>query len=155
MPLNCESARPVRVEFGCRVKAAGFARAFLGRHRRYGILGAEYGLALDRALGPTVEVGVSGPKESEETRVLLEAAAGAVGAAKAVRWTDSGDKPRAYLCAGERCLPPLTDPARLAEAVREGGRRPGGDEAGVPGAGNGTFLREVEAGEAPPPVDPG
>ncbi|MEW6031534.1 MAG: DUF255 domain-containing protein [Bacillota bacterium] len=121
---------------------------FLGPHRRHGVLAAEYGLALDWAAGPTAEVTVSGRRDDPGARALFFQAAAAVSGARAVRWSFPEGEERAgavlHLCSGERCLEPLTDPARVREAVREAGRR---EPAGAGEAGR---REPAGAGEAVP-----
>jgi len=105
---------------------------FLGPHRRYGTMAAEYALALDRAVGPTAEVTITGedggPTDQASFALFVEAAA-AVSAARSVRWPPgpgAAAGPSARICSGQRCLAPIGDPAGLAVAVREAAERGGG-----------------------------
>ena len=105
---------------------------FLGPHRRYGTMAAEYALALDRAVGPTAEVTITGedggPTDQVSFGLFVEAAA-AVSAARSVRWSPGSGAPvgpSARICSGQRCLAPIGDPAGLAVAVREAAERDGG-----------------------------
>ena len=126
---------------------------FLGPHRRYGTMAAEYALALDRAVGPTAEVTITGenggPTDQASSGLFVEAAA-AVSAARSVRWSPGSGAPAgpsALICSGQRCLAPVGDPAALAVAVREAAERDGG------GAGA-TFPSPEEAGRDAPGARP-
>ncbi|HCW51163.1 MAG TPA: thioredoxin domain-containing protein, partial [Clostridiales bacterium] len=58
-----------------RAEAERALVVFLGPHRRYGILAADYALALDRAVGPTAVLTVSGEPEDPAVRALAREAA--------------------------------------------------------------------------------
>jgi uncharacterized protein YyaL (SSP411 family) len=125
---------------------------FLGPHRRYGTMAAEYALALDRAAGPTAEVTITGedggPNDQASFALSIEAVA-AVSAARSVRWPEASEAqagspagpapgsgaatgPSARICSGQRCLAPIGDPAGLAVAVRDAAER--GREPAAPPA---------------------
>jgi len=145
---------------GRRAFAREILSGFLGQHRRHGILAADYGLALDWAIGPTVEVAVSGSREEERAAKLLIACAGAVSAARALRRSVPGEdddaEPAAYICVGQKCLEPVQDPLRAVEVIRRAGRRErfpedSGAAGGLELPAGGGEGRE----EAPPPPQSG
>jgi hypothetical protein len=131
-----------------RVQAERALVVFLGPHRRYGILAADYALALDRAVGPTAVLTVAGEPEDPAVRALAREAAAAVCAARTVRWAgreevggeqvgeawagepEAGEpealrqaKPRVTVCADGRCLAPVADPGEVREAALRAARR--------------------------------
>jgi hypothetical protein len=120
---------------GLRTIAAGALAHFLGPHRRQGLLAAGYALALDWWAGPTAVAVVSGRADDERTRVLHFEAAAAVSAARANTKAKSVgvdppaetdlSAPAVLICAGDRCLPPVRDPDRVATALRLAAGRSG------------------------------
>ncbi|MFN3974787.1 MAG: thioredoxin domain-containing protein [Dehalococcoidia bacterium] len=104
--------------------------AFAGSVQDYGEHAAPYAREVLRQLFPPVEVSIVGPGDALETRALLEAAFsipypcidpilvdGGDAEALASRGFTKGEKPQAYVCLQGACLPPIDDPARLAEAI--------------------------------------
>jgi len=96
--------------------------AFVDTYREYGELAAVYGLAVDRLKNPPVEVTIEGGPEDPDTQALLRAAAKLDPPhleIKPIRATDPGAPALAHVCLDTLCLPPVSDPSKLAGTVAE------------------------------------
>ncbi len=118
-----------------RERAAGVLGALKGDAERHGVLGASWGLAAAHVLSEPVAVHLVGPADDPALQALARAAWSAWLPGGVVEILDPGRNgerlaalgypaegaPRAYVCVGERCLAPATEPAeleaRLAEAL--------------------------------------
>ncbi len=116
-----------------RERAAGILAALQGDAERLGFLGAVHALAAARVLSEPLRVHVVGPRGEGATRALQTAAWVPYAGARVVELLDpsrsaarlaelgypSDGEPRAYVCVGERCLEPVSDPGELSTAIRE------------------------------------
>ena len=94
--------------------------AFVESYREYGEFAAAYGLAVDRLTNPPVEVTVEGRPEDPATRAMLDAASRLTAPhleIKPVLAADSNLPCLAHVCLDTLCLPPVSDPEQLADAV--------------------------------------
>ena len=94
--------------------------AFVESYREYGEFAAPYGLAVDRLTNPPVEVTVEGRPEDPATRAMLDAASRLTAPhleIKPVLAADSNLPCLAHVCLDTLCLPPVSDPEQLADAV--------------------------------------
>jgi hypothetical protein len=105
---------------------------------RHGFLAAPLALAAVQALDEPVQVHLVGPAGDAELRALWRAAWRRYAPSRVTEILDpelDGDRlsrlgypaegpPRAYVCVGERCLEPVTEPDALADRLAEaaGGR---------------------------------
>lgn len=117
--------------------------AFAGAAREQGTFVGTYALAADAHLNKPPQTVIIGPAADSRTTALAEAAwrtfrPGRMVAsydptrvaldslppavAGAARVFGSDPTPRAYVCVGETCAPPTTEPAQVAELVRDYGR---------------------------------
>ncbi len=138
-----------------RRTAEGILAHFLGQHRRQGTLAAGYALALDRWAGPTATAGVSGDRDDPRAAALHFAAAAAVTAAAAVRWAPEGEEsgpPMVAVCAGDRCLRPVRDPAEVAGLLRQAASR---EPPALPGATPWAADQGKDEGDRPTPPGAG
>ncbi len=101
--------------------------AFAGTYGRYGYAASAYALAVDLYLNQPTRIVVVGPRKEGATRQLHEASLRAYDPRKLVMPLDPDTdadrlrrlgysteaEPRAYVCFGKTCLPPLTDPADI------------------------------------------
>ena len=98
--------------------------AYVDANRDYGELAADYAVAVDRYLNPTVEVTVEGQPGRPDTDAMLAAAMTLSDPNLLLKLaaTANGDAPaQAHVCLDTVCYPPVTDPAALAAAVQDGG----------------------------------
>lgn len=100
--------------------------AFAGIFARYGILAASYALAVDLFLNP-IFVSVIGEREDQFTRALRRVLQEAYLPSVIVEQKSPApaaphERPRARVCAGKTCLPPISDPTALKERLLELGR---------------------------------
>ncbi|MCL6580812.1 MAG: DUF255 domain-containing protein [Firmicutes bacterium] len=99
-----------------RRAAEGALAGLEGAARRSGLLGADYSLALDWWLGPTVVV-----ETSDEP--LRFTAASAVAGARVVRSVVDVPPGQALVCVEGRCLAPIARPAELLRVIRKAAER--------------------------------
>ena len=98
--------------------------AYVDANRDYGELAADYAVAVDQFLHPVVEVTVEGQPGRPDTDAMLAAALALTDPHLLIKLaaTHDGDAPaQAHVCLDTVCYPPVTDPAALAAAVRDGG----------------------------------
>ena len=98
--------------------------AFAETYREHGEFAAGYGLAVDIWLNPPVEITIEGPPEDPSTMAMIRAAT-------RVPYPNLEIKPTlaqslaapamAHVCLKTVCLPPVTDPDKLAISVAEMG----------------------------------
>ena len=94
--------------------------AFVESYREYGEFAAAYGLAVDRVTNSPVEVTVEGRPEDPTTMAMLDAASRLTAPhleIKPVLAADSNLPCLAHVCLDTLCLPPVSDPEQLADAV--------------------------------------
>ena len=97
--------------------------AYVDANRDYGELAADYAVAVDQYLNPAVEVTVAGRPGRADTNAMLAAALSLSDPHLLIKLAEvsHGDAPaQAHVCLDTVCYPPVTDPAELAAAVREG-----------------------------------
>ena len=99
----------------------------------YGHVASGYALAVDLFLNQATRIVVAGPKKDATTLQLHEAAMRAYDPRKLIVLLDSDTdterlrrlgyptelEPRAYVCVGKTCLPPVTDPAEIQNQLLE------------------------------------
>jgi uncharacterized protein YyaL (SSP411 family) len=98
--------------------------AYAEANRDYGEFAADYAVAVDRYLNPVVEVTVEGQPGQPDAQAMLAAAMALENPHLLIKLmaSDGGHSPaQAHVCLDTVCYPPVSDPTRLAEAVREGG----------------------------------
>ncbi len=94
--------------------------AYTEAYRDQGEFASSYAVAVHRFLNPPVEVGIEGHPEDVGTGAMLMAAARIRHPHIVIKPLPSpsvGAPARAHLCLDTLCLPPVTDPAALEEAV--------------------------------------
>ncbi|PKB82810.1 MAG: hypothetical protein BZY88_03635 [SAR202 cluster bacterium Io17-Chloro-G9] len=94
--------------------------AFVESYREYGEFSAIYGLAVDRLKNSPVEVTIEGTPQDPGTQALLRAAFRLPSPHLEIKPIPSPDPAlpaQAHVCLDTVCLPPVSDPAQLAEAV--------------------------------------
>ena len=116
--------------------------AFAGAASRYGpVFAGTYHLAAELWIHPPAEVVVLGPREDPRVRKLQETASGTFSAGKTVLVVDRDDAyvpppvepmrktkeaktgPVAFVCQGQVCSPPTSDPTRLRTILEAGGTK--------------------------------
>ena len=116
-----------------RERAEEALAALSGEAERFGLMGAGWALAVARVRAEPVQVHLVGPAGDARLRALARAAWSRYLPARVVEILDpalDGDRlatlgyptdgePRAYVCLGDRCLEPATDPAGLEERLDE------------------------------------
>ena len=98
--------------------------AYVEANRDYGELAADYAVAVDRYLNPTVEVTVEGQPGRADADAMLAAALTLTDPNLLIKMAEAvhGDAPaQAHVCLDTVCYPPVTDPAALADAIANGG----------------------------------
>lgn len=102
-----------------------------GGFEQYGMFGADFVLAAMMSLDPAVRITIVGPPADAGTAELIRAAHNARIPFRSVEVLDPGEHgddldavgygyegmPRAYLCVGDSCQPPVDDPAQLAQRL--------------------------------------
>ena len=91
--------------------------AFVPVFREHGEFAAEFGLTVDMFKNPIVEVTVEGDPESNDFRVLLEAAARLDSPNLDLKTVAAGGPALAHVCLDILCLPPVTTPDALRESA--------------------------------------
>jgi len=89
-------------------------------HRDYGLLASSYGLAVARFLSPPVEITIEGRPEDPATQAMHQAVAQVPYPhvlVKPLTATGSDGGARALVCLDTVCLPPISDPAALADTI--------------------------------------
>jgi len=116
--------------------------AFAGEASRYGpVFAGTYHLAAELWIHPPAEVVVLGPRDDPRVRELRETASGTYAAGKTVLVVDRDDAyvpppvepmlktkeaktgPVAFVCQGQVCSPPTSDPTRLRTILETGGTK--------------------------------
>ena len=98
--------------------------AYVDANRDYGELAADYAVAVDRYLQPVVEVTVEGWPGAASTNAMLTAAMKLNDPNLIIKLAPSTVEDavaQAHVCLDTVCYPPVTDPAKLAIAIAEGG----------------------------------
>ena len=96
--------------------------AFVETYREHGEFAAGYGLAVDLWLNSPVEITIEGPPEDASTLAMLRAATRVPYPNLEIRPTLAEHLPApalAHVCLNTVCLPPVTDPDRLATSVAQ------------------------------------
>ena len=110
-----------------RERAAGILAALAPEAERHGLMGAGWGLAVARVRAAPVQVHLVGSATDTGLRALARAAWSRYLPGRVVEILDpaldgdrlsalgypASDAPRAYVCIGDRCLAPVTDPEAL------------------------------------------
>jgi uncharacterized protein YyaL (SSP411 family) len=91
--------------------------AFAGVFREHGEFSADFGLAVDVFTNQMVEVTVEGAFDDPACRELLGAAARLNSPNLEIRAVESAGAPMAHVCLDTLCLPPVSTPEAIAEAV--------------------------------------
>ncbi|PKB64176.1 MAG: hypothetical protein BZY80_03505 [SAR202 cluster bacterium Io17-Chloro-G2] len=94
--------------------------AFVQTYREYGEFAAPYGLAVHRLKHSPVEVTVEGRHGDPGTVAMLKASYQLTCPhleVKPIQTQDTGIPAQAHVCLDTLCLPPVSDPGQLAEAV--------------------------------------
>ncbi len=106
---------------------------FTGDYERYSFMAGEYARAVNHFLKEPLSVHVIGPANDPRTHALQAAALNVYAPDKIVQLLDpardtarlgqlgyplDGGNPRAYVCIGTKCLPPVTDARGIQEGVR-------------------------------------
>ena len=94
--------------------------AFIGSYKEWGEYSAGYGIAVDRLKNDPVEVSIEGLPEDPGTRAMLKAAYRLSCANLVIKpvMVDELQLPaQAHVCLDTLCLPPVTDPDLLGDAV--------------------------------------
>src|SRR5438093_12126927 len=118
--------------------------AFAGEASRYGpVFAGTYHLAAELWIHPPAEIVLLGPRDDPRIRKLHETASGTYTAGKTVLVVDRDDAyvpppvepmlknkeakagPVAFVCQGQVCSPPTSDPTRLRTLLETGGTRLG------------------------------
>ncbi|HUF88638.1 MAG TPA: DUF255 domain-containing protein [Gemmatimonadota bacterium] len=116
-----------------RERAEEALAALAGDAERFGLMGAGWALAVARVRAEPVQVHLVGPAGDARVGALAQVAWSRYLPARVVEILDpalDGDRlsalgypadgePRAYVCLGDRCLAPASDPAGLAERLDE------------------------------------
>src|SRR5947199_6301210 len=116
--------------------------AFAGEASRYGpVFAGTYHLAAEPWIHPPAEVVLLGPRDDSRIRKLHETASGTYAAGKTLLVVDRDDAyvpppvepmlktkeakagPVAFVCQGQVCSPPTSDPTRLRTLLETGGTR--------------------------------
>jgi uncharacterized protein YyaL (SSP411 family) len=123
------------------VRAKSILEAQSAAYAKYGYMASTYALAVDLFLNEPTRIVIVGPLEEAGTSRLLEASLRAYDPRRLIvpldpeidreRLNDLGytvePEPRAYVCVGKTCFPPLTEPQevlkRLSRHVRDNERR--------------------------------
>lgn len=106
---------------------------FVPGYAEYSFMAADYARAVDRFLTEPVEIRIVGGIEDDRTRTLQLAALQEYAPAKLVQLLDPErdaeriaqfgyapvGKPRAYVCIGDRCLAPVTEPEAVSSDIRQ------------------------------------
>ncbi len=95
--------------------------AFVETHREHGEFAATYGLVVDVWLDSPLEVTIEGVPNDVSTQDMLKAAAALPRPHLDIKpvLAEGFDPPaKAYICLDTICLPPVSDPGELAEAVK-------------------------------------
>jgi uncharacterized protein YyaL (SSP411 family) len=98
--------------------------AFAETYREHGEFAASYGLAVDLWLNPPVEITIEGPPGDSSTQAMVQAATKVPYPNLEIKpsLADSLPAPAmAHICLNTVCLPPVTDPDKLASSVAEMG----------------------------------
>ena len=96
--------------------------AFAETYREHGEFAAGYGRAVDLWLNSPVEITIEGPPEDASTLAMLRAATRVPYPNLEIRPTLAEHLPApalAHVCLNTVCLPPVTDPDRLATSVAQ------------------------------------
>ncbi|HUP02263.1 MAG TPA: DUF255 domain-containing protein [Gemmatimonadota bacterium] len=121
-----------------RERAETIVHALQPEAERLGFMGAPLALAAAHVLGAPVQVHLVGPAGDAALRELWRAAWRRYAPARVTEILDpaldgarlarlgypADGGPRAYVCVGDRCLAPATDPVTLAGRLDEAGLRP-------------------------------
>ncbi len=99
--------------------------AFAGVFREYGEFAADFGLAVDTFSSRMVEVTVEGDPYDPACRELLEAAVNVNSPNLEIKTIQSSGPAIAHVCLDTLCLPPVSTPEALAEAVAGMDAQPG------------------------------
>ncbi len=106
---------------------------FAADYERYGYMAGEYARAVDHFLKEPLSVHIVGPADDPRTHALLVAALDVYAPDKLVQLLDpardaarlgelgyppDGGNPRAFVCVGQKCLPPVSDPKGIQEGMR-------------------------------------
>jgi uncharacterized protein len=118
-----------RITGDSKLEAAGRSAlgAFAENYREYGLLASEYGLGVGWLISPALEIWLSGDKRAEERlrlwltarvnyyprKVIIPEHGRSI--KQAPKAPEKLKQPAAYVCIGDRCLEPATDPDQLAE----------------------------------------
>ncbi len=105
--------------------------AFAEQYRNYGYFASGYAIAVDHALNYPTHIVIVGPREAADTRALVTAALGRYQPWGLVQLLDPATEPdaalinergyhvgetaTAYVCVGQTCSAPITDPAMLTQ----------------------------------------
>lgn len=115
-----------------RDKAEQILKAFLPAYKAYGIFAASYAVAVEKYLYPQLVLTVVNDGDPDFAKSLSRAAQAYFGLNKLVQTLDPNSDselmnekgfhittcPAIYPCIGERCLAPVTDPSKLAAALK-------------------------------------
>jgi uncharacterized protein YyaL (SSP411 family) len=95
--------------------------AYAEANRSYGEHAAGYAVAVDQFLNRPVEITVEGHPENPSTQDMLRAGTRVAYPHLVIRLVSSDVESRvqAHICLDTVCLPPISDPAELAQAVQE------------------------------------
>ena len=128
-----------------RERAKDTLRAFAGGAEPPGIRAAGYALALDFLLNPPPHVVIIGRRSASETQALWRAALKAYRPGKIVAAYDPDEvradalppavatavkigkldpRPKTYVCVGLACSLPTTDPKKVADLIKNFGKKP-------------------------------
>ncbi len=106
---------------------------FASDYERHGYMAADYARAVEHFLKEPLSVHIIGPANDPRTHALQDAALHIYSPDKLVQLLDpardstrlgqlgyppNGGTPRAYVCIGQKCLPPVNDPKGIGEGVR-------------------------------------
>jgi uncharacterized protein len=93
--------------------------AFVEANRMYGEFASGYAVAVDQYLHKPVEITIEGDPHSADTRALVHAAVNAPYPHLIIKPAGGDGPARAHICVETVCLPPVSDPAELSDAVRD------------------------------------
>ncbi len=106
---------------------------FVNDHEKYGVMAASYAIALDRLLNGPVAITIVGSSRGKEFKAFKSSALKMYSGRKSVLYLDSNrdadrikrqgydasDSPKAYVCVGKVCGPPLKSPSQIQDSLSQ------------------------------------
>jgi len=106
---------------------------FVNDHEKYGVMAATYAIALDRLLNGSVGITIVGSSRGKEFKAFKSSTLKMYGGRRSVLYLDrtkdsaritkqeydASDSPKAYVCVGKVCGPPLKSPSKIEESLSQ------------------------------------